>query len=132
MTYQSNTLFFYKGSAFPIANYKENVGEITMGLANEMIVTGLKSGFSMEDQKRDYKLQLDAMEQAIWDNTTDSRNAYDTLDKAIESLNALGLKIRGYDEFHTMWSLNVCALLKMKVINNDNDNGILTTKQLIK
>ncbi len=132
MTYQSKTLFFYKGSCFPISDDTENLVETMMGFANKMIVAGLRAGVGIEEQKTDYKNQMDAMEQAIFDNTKDARVDYDTLDKAMESLKVKGLVFEDIDAFYRMWSLNVCALLKMNVINNDNDNGFIVTKQLNK
>ena len=77
---------------------------------------GLKHGVSLKQQKKDYKEQLDTMEGLLFKyskhNTTEVG-----LKKMSKELN-LPLNV-----IYTFWVNNISALLKMKVIKNDNMNG---------
>merc|ERR1711965_284618 len=75
----------------------------------------------MKEQIELYKAQLDVVEEALY--KTDG-----SIPKTIEILNEDGrLGRRTEHSLYVMWCLNICALIKMKVIENDNMNGILKT-----
>jgi hypothetical protein len=108
-------LFFYKGTTFPHVNDLPNWGEKMMEAANEMIVKGLSDGVNL-------------MEQSI----CEAGQGRDMTDQIFEKANELmGNPFQNLDDFHYTWCLNICALLKMKVIENDNKNGIfvMSTKR---
>ena len=119
-TFKNNSvLFFYNGTAFPQMVDAPDLEEKMIKNANEMIVLGLKHGVSLEEQKNDYKEQLDLMEQTLCDTAQGKMMDADTIDRAAKKM------CISIDTFYSMWCLNICALLKMKVIKNDNDNGML-------
>ena len=119
-TFKNNSvLFFYNGTAFPQMVDAPDLEEKMIKNANEMIVLGLKHGVSLEEQKKDYKEQLDLMEQTLCDTAQGKMMDADTIDRASKKM------CISIDTFYSMWCLNICALLKMKVIKNDNDNGML-------
>ena len=121
-TFKNNSvLFFYNGTAFPQMVDAPDLEEKMIKNANEMIVLGLKHGVSLEEQKKDYKEQLDLMEQTLCDTAQGKMMDDASIDRAWV---ILGLKDRQH--FYNLWCLDVCALLKMKVIKNDNENGILS------
>ena len=124
--YKNYPLFFYKGTAFPQVVDNPHLEAKMMESATEMIVLGLKHGVSMEQQKKDYKEQLDAMEQRLCDFAKNKIMDESVIDRAMVSL---GIESR--DHFYSAWCLNVCALLKMKVIKDDNENGILSADKMI-
>jgi hypothetical protein len=115
-----SVLFFYKGTAFPQIVDIPNLVEKMTKSSNDMIIRGIKNGFTIEQQKKDYKEQLDLWEQTLCVEAKGMEMDDDSIDRAMVSM--------GFDNrqmFYSMWCLNICALLKMKVINNDNENGIL-------
>jgi len=116
---QNNVLFFYKGSCTPSVITGENEEEAVMKFAKDMIVQGLRFGESLEQQKADYVQQLDVMEQALFDAQKAGWMNYKMFKKACKSVNKME------DTFHSLWSLNICALLILKVIKNDDRNGVL-------
>ena len=119
-TFKNNSvLFFYNGTAFHQMVDAPDLEEKMIKNANEMIVLGLKHGVSLEEQKKDYKEQLDLMEQTLCDTAQGKMMDADTIDRAAKKM------CISIDTFYSMWCLNICALLKMKVIKNDNDNGML-------
>jgi len=88
--------------------------------AKEMIVLGMKHGVSMEQQKKDYKDQMDLMEKTLFDEAKGKM-----MDKHIIKRAMRKLGISDIEYFCSTWCLNICALLKMKVIENDENNGML-------
>jgi hypothetical protein len=82
---------------------------------------GIRGGLGMEQQKKEYKEQLDLMEQTLVDTVQGKMMDGASIDRAWV---ILGLKDRQH--FYNLWCLNICALLKMKVIKNDNENGVLS------
>ncbi len=120
----TQTRFFYKGTQFPIALVGENTAQEIIKNANEMIIMGLRMNISLEEQKKDYKEQLDMIEQKLFDigSTQNKSKIKKGLTNIAKYLNST------IDDIHSMWMLNVCALLKMKVIENDNMNGLMTIR----
>ena len=112
-----STLFFYKGTPFPQVASDRNAGEVSMKKAGEMIVLGLKHVVSLEQQKKDYKEQLDMMEERLSVNEIN--------DESVVNRAMLSLGLESRDIFYSAWVLNICALLKMNVIKNDENNGVL-------
>ena len=118
--HKQTVLFFYKKTMFPQVVDAPDVAEAMTSMANEMIVLGLEHGVSMEQQKEDYISQLDVMEEALTSTAEGGLMSGKSINKAMVMLGQTDLQ-----KFYTMWCLNICALLKMKAIKNDNDNGIL-------
>ena len=108
-------LFYYKGTCFPITTQPhllDNFAECALS----MIKDGLKMGDSLEEQKKYYKEQLDTIENTLCKTNNDPIKASFILNKEIELL-------------QSTWILNILALLKLKVIKNDEMNGYLIIKQ---
>lgn len=120
----TQTRFFYKGTQFPIALVGENTAQEIIKNANEMIIMGLRNNISLEEQKKDYKKQLDMIEQKLFDigSTQNKSKIKKGLTNIAKYFNST------IDDIHSMWMLNVCALLKLKVIENDNMNGLMTIR----
>jgi len=120
----TQTRFFYKGTCFPIALVGENKEQEIIKNANEMIIMGLKNNISLEEQKKDYKEQLDMIEQKLFDmgSTQNKSKVKKGLTNIAKYFNDT------IDNIHILWMLNVCALLKLKVIENDNMNGLMTIR----
>ena len=120
---QPKVLFFYKGSTLPSACVGPrsviDAEEVVMKLAKEMIVQGLRFGESLEQQKADYVQQLDVMEQALFNSQKAGFMNYKMFKKACKSVE------KTEDTFNALWSLNICALLILKVIKNDDMNGVM-------
>ena len=118
---QEKNLYFYKGTAFPVIYYGLPVKEV-MKHAHEMIVSFLKDNMSLKKQVEIYKEQLDYIEGLM------VKYANPTTEEGMEKV----ASILGKD-LHIiggLWCVNVCALLKLKAIKNDNMNGILTTMKI--
>ena len=118
-------LFFYKGTAFPCVIDAPDFEEQMMKGANKMIISGMKNGFSMEQQKQDYQAQLHFIEQTLQDNSQGGRVDEKGLLKAFQGELKKMHAHDSIDSIHVIWCLDICALLKMKVIENDENNGIL-------
>ena len=112
------TLYFYNGTCFPVSS--DCPHEQMMEKAKEMIVLGMRHGVSMEEQKKDYKEQMDLMEKTLYDEARGKM-----IDELIIKRTMRKLGISKIEFFHSTWCLNICALLKMKVIENDENNGIM-------
>ena len=123
----SSCICFYKGTAFPLGIIGKNIcKDLFMKTANIMIVAGLQNGHSIEEQKVHYKKQLDKMESELCKlsggkrlNNKQTKSVIDTLSKRMNM---------SIDAISTLWYLNVSALLKLKVIEDDNMNGFITMK----
>jgi hypothetical protein len=91
--------------------------EQAMKSGREMIKLGLQMGESMETQKKDYKEQLDIMEQELVD-------AFGVVERrTLRDVQRLwGDK---FESNLSLWYMDIAALLIMKVIKDDNDNGFL-------
>ena len=114
------TLYFYKGTAFPNTNYHLPCDK-AMLLGKEQIVAGMRmSNLSIEEQSKDYFQQLDMMEQAIFKNCKDGFVTKKTLGKVAKELG------QSIDTLYAMWCVNICSLLIMKKLENDNMNGPIT------
>ena len=118
----NSVLFFYNGTAFPQVVDAPDLEQMFHKNANEMILRGIRDGFSIEQQKKEYKKQLDLMDQTLCDTAQGKMMDDTSIDRAWVRL---GLKDR--QQFYRLWCLNICALLKMKVIKNDNENGVLSS-----
>jgi hypothetical protein len=112
-------MFFYKGTAHPQVIDAPDVEESFMTQANEMIILGMRQGVSMKQQKTDYIEQLDIMEQALFKAANGKPLNKKTILKAAAAVGQTA------DEFYCLWCLNICALIKMKVLKDDNENGIV-------
>jgi len=115
-----NVLFFYKGSTIPSACVGSSEEQTVMKLAKEMIAQGLRDGESLEQQKADYVQQLDKLEQALFNSQKAGFMKHEMYKEACKSVDKME------DTFHALWSLNICALIILKVIKDDDDmNGVM-------
>jgi hypothetical protein len=115
-TNSKGTLYFYNGSAFPAVS--EMPQELMMKLSLEMIMEGVRRGVSKTEQIKDYKEQLGIIEQALYlHNNPSSPEGMKKIEKVL---------CRKEDELFAMWASGVCALLLLKAIPDDNDNGVMS------
>tara|TARA_R110002110_G_scaffold385516_1_gene597122 strand:+ start:133 stop:585 length:453 start_codon:yes stop_codon:yes gene_type:complete len=114
-----NGLAFYNGTAYP------NVCMIDCDFpkaANDMIVSGLKMGVSLKQQGIDYKKQMDLLEGTLNRLSNGKQITKEVITKFCEYFEQ--------DESLLMscWYMDVIALEKLKVIKNDNFNGMSYVK----
>ena len=115
-----NVLYFYKGTAWP--QYPSLPVKEAMEKGKQMLVLGLKNGLSLEAQAEIYKSQLDIIEGTMvkYANPTTEKG----MNKVASIIN------RDLDFIGAIWIANVCALLHLKKIQNDNMNGYLIRHSL--
>jgi len=116
MTNNPNGLAFYNGTAFPIVSTSD-MSFPKMSYA--MIVLGLRDGVSLQQQGKDYKQQMDHMEGELCKITKGEMIKQCHINKWCKGLG------QTEDELMFLWYLNVIALEKLKVIKNDNMNGMM-------
>jgi hypothetical protein len=108
-------LYFYNGTAFPIAiqsNLEEQKKQV-----EEMIMLGLKTGVSLKEQIKDYKEQLDKIEACLYKHCNPS--SAKGLKKVEQELG------RNEDSILAIWQINILALLRLKAIKDDDNNGTI-------
>ena len=105
-------MMYYKGTPCQWVLSDRSKVEIIRKLSEMMIEAGLKIGVSLKEQSSNYKKQMDHMEQKMVDSEKKSKN---------------GLPKIGVLSQHEMvlWWLNMFALIRLKVIKDDNMNGLL-------
>ena len=123
------TMYFYKGTTFPVGTTEvgkrqyEFSKSITKG-SIEMIMAGLKDGISREEQIKDYLEQLNKIEGEMCKIEKEDEKRW--MRQTQKCLNILCERLgMGQDQMMTMWCLNINALIVMKALKNDNDNGVL-------
>lgn len=103
---------FYKGTALQMPFvYKQEIIDLYEGT----IVTGLKYGVSIPQQKKNIIEDLDEMEQYICASFKDTEYTY----KAFEDI----IGKEQYLKLSKKWALNVICGLKLKLFANDNNHG---------
>lgn len=122
------TQYFYKGTPFPRQGLIE---EEVMKSAREMIVLGLRTGHSLKQQAKKYLAQLNFMEKTLCKYSTEP-----SFNKAMENvykdIKNSSMNQGNPDLIYGIWSLNICALIIMKVLPDDDKNGIMTFKNINK
>ena len=111
------TLYFYKGTTFPYMYIKEEEG---MKWGKEQILRGQQENISLKEQADLYRNQLDFIEDAMckFCNPTSERG-----------LKKLAKKLKkDVHHLYAIWSMNICSLLILKGIPDDDKFGIFTIK----
>ena len=127
MTYFPNkayTLYFYKGTVFPKVILFDSVEEqdssitFTKKQAKDLIKNGLKNNLNIEAQKIKYIEQLNSIEEALFTYNNPST------EKGMKKV----CKILNYDRdfINCLWMLNIEALIILKHLKNDENNGIMS------
>ena len=80
----------------------------------------MKHGVTLDEQKKDYFEQLDLIEKVLCATSNKGRIDEKTVKKACK------LMKKDEDSVYIIWCLNICALLKLKAIKDDNMNGIVS------
>jgi len=113
------TLYFYKGT--PFGQWEKQLSYKTaMAGGKAQIETGLRiSKMSLEEQAVFYFQQLDCMEAAFCRH---SRNGEITRKAIVRVAKELDMSI---DKLYATWCIDICSLLIMKKIKDDNMNGIM-------
>ena len=122
---RTQTSYFWKGTAFPVVHYDDY--ETYMENANDMILTGIQMGVSIEEQVNDYKSQLDYMEGLMrkYQFQAHSNSGEGAMKYMCKEMGETDIKIK------CIWCLNICALFVLKQIKNDNMYGFLHLKENI-
>ena len=113
---EKQTLYFWKGSTFPVFMKGDHYNYFNNS-SIKMIKDGIKNGYSKEQQIVNYKKDLDIIEKQLLKHC----NPYNKqgMKNLCQELGQIEAKIS------IMWCLNICALLNLNAIPNDNNNGIL-------
>ena len=119
MNTKTTTYYFYKGTCFPMEVQGDDSTE-TVKLANEMIKDELYMGLSLKDQIKDYKEQLDKIENSLCSNeyifNKNPKIGIELIEKELG---------HNWKTIYSIWRLYICALLKLKAISNDENYGLL-------
>ena len=114
-----NGFAFYNGSACPIVlRYEVGFPQ----LANDMLESGLRMGISLKQQGINYKKQMDLLESTLTRLCDGKGYTQEIVDKFCDYFE------KGEAELMSVWYMDVIALEKLKVIKNDNRNGMLYVK----
>lgn len=125
---------FYKGTSIqaPIAPERlDAFHKHILETAHNQIEKFLRDGMPLAVLKALYKDQMDLMEDGLC-RTQNAEDIWTTGDQSawMEAATA-GTELEGDGDLNTiLWFVNTAALLKLKMIENDNDNGWLMTKSL--
>jgi hypothetical protein len=125
---------FYKGTSLQAPVEPERVDEFHTHIvetAQRQIEKFLRDGMPLAEIKALYKGQMDLMEDGLC-RTQNVEDIWTAGDQSawMEEATA-GTEMEGDGDLNTiLWFVNTAALLKLKVIENDNDNGWLMTKSL--
>ena len=92
-----------------------------MLLGKEQIAAGMRlSNLSIEEQSKDYFQQLDIVEQAIFKHSKGGVSSKKTAGKVAKELD------QSIETLYAIWCVNICSLLIMKKLENDDMNGTIT------
>jgi hypothetical protein len=125
----TTTKFWYKQWFFPAILKGEDVAKDMIESANKFIIQLLKDNISLEDQKQYFQQQLLTIKKCVrdefgdCDETTDAKKIKRHIQNCADKLEMTS------GELKVLWNICVCALLKLKVIKNDENNGIEIIKK---
>jgi hypothetical protein len=108
-------IFYYKGIGVRSPSVAIAIGMEKTG--HEMILDDLKDKM-LEDVKTEYREQLDEYVQHFTAKFQGKAPNLKDIEIVVNQTLKLDMKT-----FFCIWSTTICALLKLKVINNDIDNG---------
>jgi hypothetical protein len=92
-----------------------------MKLAKEQLELGIRmSGMSLMEQKKDYFEQLELIEDTL--NKYCNPSSEKKMKKVSKILN------KPIDDIYSLWCINICCLLILKAIPDDDMNGIMKIK----
>ena len=110
-------LFYYQGIGVKSPSAKIAIEMEKTGHA--MILDDLKNK-NMNDLKKEYKEELDKFVICFKSQFQNKPPNYSDIQTVINRIPGLDMQ-----KFFVVWSTTICALLKMKVIHNDEMNGFL-------
>jgi hypothetical protein len=114
-------MLFYKGTGLemPFKNKDKCIK-----VSEDSIITGLKYGVSLEQQKQNIIYDLDEMEQYLCDTFKNKEWNGEDLKQTLGE--------EQYYKFCRKWLINIISALKLKLIDNNNNNGHLNITTLQK
>jgi hypothetical protein len=117
-------LFYYNGTCFPMTCLPEDA---VMNNAKKLLEINLREGISLDKQAEAFTKQLDLIENLFYTHCNPSSPK--RLKKVVALLNGQGWNTT-VDRLYGIWCINICSLLIMKKIKNDDNNGILKVDTL--
>ena len=125
---------FYKGTSLqaPVINSKLIAfHHMVVKNADTMITSFLRNGYMLSKVKEILKGQMDLMEDGLC-RTSDATTAWKEIDQDAWMAKATaGTEMEENGKMNVMlWFVNIAALLKLKVIQNDENNGWLFNHKL--
>jgi uncharacterized protein (UPF0335 family) len=124
MNQQGQTRYFYKGTCFPIPLPAADQ-ELLMKCAKDMIAAGLRDGDTMKSLATLFKAQLDEIIEKLVELEKENGNCECSREDLVLLAASEPFDME-LENMVTLWTLNVCALLIMKEIEDDEMNGVLT------
>lgn len=113
---KKQTLYYFNGSTFPMFKIADTYDYFNKQSV-EMIKMGIKTGVSKEEQIQDYKNQLSMIETLLYQHCNPySEQGMKFICEFLEEKE---------EKIYIVWCLNICALLNLNALTNDNDNGVL-------
>ena len=109
-------IFYYEGIGIRSPSVEVAIGMEKTG--HDMIVDDLKKEKTIHDIKKEYKEELDRFVKVFKVKFQGIPPNLKDIEMVVSQIPNLDMK-----KFFVIWSSTVCALLKMKVIENDNSNG---------
>ena len=118
------TGFYYKGYGIKVLN-QNHVSKIKE-CANDMIEDDRQKGETEENIKKTYLRKMETYFNHLKQHKTPglSHPSEDDLERLVKDIPEYTLQ-----KFVLLWSTTVLTLLKLSVINNDNDNGLIVISE---
>ena len=109
-------IFYYEGIGVTAPSVEAAIGMEKTG--HDMILDDLKAEKMIDDIKKEYKEELDRFVHVFKLKFQGGPPNSDDIQFVISQIPNLDM-----NKFFVIWSTTICALLKLKVIENDNYNG---------
>ena len=130
------TFFVYKGTCFPIMVFEEGDKQgafhnVIVKNCLDMITDNLKMGKSKESQIKVYLQQVTIIQEEIV-KIEKRRNLeeYDEKARNKEMMLLCDTFSTPQDELHLVWAMNINALVMLKALTTDDDNGVHCVKTI--
>ena len=122
------SIWFYKGSGTGMI-FPQSSTEVSKN-ALEMIMMGIKDGWTKQEQIEDYISQLDSIEEIIYVEQTKYLAEHNGILDMEEYIEGVSKKLHmSSDGLHSIWALNIAALLIMKAIPNNEMFGYVDIEE---
>jgi len=120
-TMLDTTLYFYKGT--PFGGWEKQLDcDMAMLSAKAQLELGVRMSMTLKEQAAAYLRQLDLMEASMCRHAKMGDVTRKVLVKVAKDMDM------SIDKMYAIWCVNICCLLIMKKLENDDMNGIMRMK----